>query len=321
MEDQSAVPEVPPVGAPPAPITPSSQPKKGRTTLIIVIAVVLLACCAVSACAIALLGMGFLGDGETRAAVEEADTHIEAAFEIVEAVGAELDALEESDRFGEQIAAVAAESRTRLEDAHAELDAAGDTIRALSEGEIRSTYLEALEELRSAVRVFEDVFDFLVDNGTAIQAAVDAADLQDEGLDLLNQAINQANRRDYDDSETNSRAAVEKFGAAASLFASAHSSIPSAGLDRAVTYMNELQEVSRIQVEIAEFGRANRVNDYNRALERIDAIHAASEGDPLWDIFDDPEWLLGRLDAMEQQVMDHIDEAVHLRERVDDLLD
>ncbi len=99
-----------------------------------------------------------------------------------------------------------------------------------------------------------------------------------------------------------------------------HAASPDAGLDRAVTYMTELQEVTRIQIEVAEFGRADRVDDYNRALDRIDAIYAASAGDPLWDIFDDPEWFVGRLDAMERQSMDHIDEALRLRERVDELL-
>lgn len=295
-------PPPPPPGAV-ATATPAPGPKKRNTAIIVVVAVVI-AICAIVGCIGAYF---FQQQAQVRAAVEQAESHYDAALTAAEKIVAPLE-----DAEPDEVEDVLEQAQKDLRAARDELSAARAAIEPLPDSDGKTAYLKSLdaatetldatEELIGSVRVVTKMADRVAEGGTKSKA----------GNKNLDAAIKAGNSRNFSTMKSKAQAASANYAAAASIFKVADELDPSAGLDTAISYVQLRKQQADLAVKMADDGKAGRRSSYNSKVEKARDLDKKAENTPEPAIVSDPRWFEKRIEDNLRAAEEAADESDRL---------
>ncbi len=313
---QPPSPGAPPPAQPPSPgyapppaygPSPAPPPKKRNVGMVILV-VVAVVFCMVATC-IGTVAYNVISTGaKTRDAVRQAEEHIDTATAELETATKHLDTFL-SDKDSQAQADVSSQLRATRD----EIAAARATIEGLPDSEGKTAYLGALDEANRAVEALEQtlgIIRVIVDLSDQVKRA--GADVE-AGNDALNAAIKAANRRGYSTMKARARVASREYASGAKLFAEAHRSEPTAGLDKVVDYANLRKKQADLIIKMADAGRAGRINEYNRLVDEQAALGDKAEKTGTPDIVSDPQWGSKRIEEQQKVFEEAANRADELR--------
>ncbi len=281
---------------------PAPPPKKKRVWLWVLIIALVLGCC-ITSVAVAVLG-GFLAAGaDETATVTKADASYTKAVDALTKVGDDFDAIGGADADPAKVQTFATESKASLDAARADLAAARQTIETLSDSEARTTYVKGLAEADKGLEAIQAMIQD-VSGKSALLAEVDAAsESYRQGNDKMNAAVTALNVDKW-------KAAGESAGPAKTLFMAAREDYlkaqgmdASAGMEKAVAYVDVQIQRATTVTQMANQGSRGNLTDYNRLVKEFNALNRKIDAMPEPEAISDPDWATARLDMLRQDAV------------------
>lgn len=205
------------------------------------------------------------------AAFEKAETAYKAAeSELKEAQrGMALDArwakAEEAEARAAEITAHVESARERIKEAQAQIE-------LLSASKGKDEFIDALEKLAEAADGFERASAELAQL-FEVQRLVNLGDKAfSDADDAYDDAIEAGNRRKYKSMVTISEKCLKLFKQAKSHYGKAQAARPGAGISELVDETNMRIKAAGMQLQMAKYGAAGKINSYNSMIEKIEAL-------------------------------------------------
>lgn len=286
MSEQPETPQQPPAPEPsfPAPPPPSSatltgpeppgapkpKPKKRSTGCVVggVVLALLLICGCIAAAAAALI---YFGSPNTKAIVERADKQYEEALTSFESLEPVFKLIGDMQPEQVQAALRNMDLNATINGALAKLDGAEEEIDKLSDSasDVKTPYKASLSAARAALGDLRKMGSILGQlSGTtkylaSVKTKVESANAK------MEDAISEANDRDYLRSKTLAQEAARLYGQAETTLRAEHRKNPDLELDRAADVVEEKMELAEIAIDMAGYGGRGQRSSYNREADRF----------------------------------------------------
>jgi hypothetical protein len=311
-------PQQPPYAAPPQYGAQPPAPKKRRVWLWVLLIVVLLGCCG-AAVVTAIVG-GLVATGADQSStVKKADESYAKAVLVITAVGDGFDAIGGADAEMAAVETFAGESKAKLSAARTDLAASRKTIEALGSSEGRTTYVSALEEADKGLEAIQAMLDELTGK-SALLATVDAATAPyKQGNEKMNAAVTALNGDKWKPAADTAAAAKLLFVQSKDGFVKAQGMDATAGMDKAVAYVDLQVQRATIVTQMANQGSRGNTGDYNRLVKDFNALNKTIDAMPEPEALSDPNWATARLDVLRTTAVDSLTKADELMTKAHDL--
>jgi len=301
--------------APPTYGQPPVQPpaKKGKGGIIaVVIAIVVM--CALISCGVVGVALWKGGSSDT-AAIEQAESHFDAAVTAVEVANASLGSVDQGTPSASQINQVVSEADSQLKTARDEIASARAVAEQWKDSQGKTDYLAALVASTQTLDSLQDLVAYVNTAsgmlGKATQGGKEAA----AGNDTLNAAVKAGNRSRYSTMRSKAQSAQTHYVKAALLFREAHKLDKSAGLDKAAKYADLRKKQADVVVRMAAEGQARRYSAYNSDIKKMNGYSKAAEKVGTPDIVKDKNWAEKRLAELEKVITEASQQADSLRKQ------
>lgn len=309
----------PPAGAPvQAYGAQPPAPKKRRVWLWVLLIVLVLGCCAV-AVVVAVVG-GLVATGVDQAStVSKADASYSKAIKALTAVGDGFDAIGGADADPAAVQNFANESRSSLDGARADLAAARKTIETLGDSEARTTYVQALEEADKGLKAIQAMLGDITGKSALLAAVEGASATYQQANDKMNAAVTSLNGDKWKPAADTAAAAKALFIQSRDGFAKAQGMDATAGMDKAVAYVDVQIQRATTVTQMANQGSRGNITDYNRLVKELNALNSKIKAMPEPDAISDPNWATARLDELRTTAVDSLTKADELMTKAHDL--
>ncbi len=294
---------------------PPQQPpaKKGKGGIIaLVIALVML--CGLVSCGV--LGYSlFKSSASDTAAIQQAETHLDAAVTSVEVATASLESLNQGSPSTTEINAIVVKTDSQLKTARDEIASARAIAEQWKDSQGKTDYLAALAASTETLDALQDLVAYVDTASGMLGKATQAGKATAAGNSALNAAVQAGNKSKYSTMRNKAQSAQANYVKAALLFREAHKLDKSAGLDKAAKYADLRKKQADVVVRMAAAGQARRYSAYNADIKKMNSYSKAAEkvGTPA--IAKDENWAEKRLADLEKVITEASEKADSLRKQ------
>lgn len=173
--------------------------------------------------------------------------------------------------------------------------------------------IKALDNLKLWFSKMELVADFL-------QRTTAAQQKFDYGLEKINEAIENANNKDYNKAKTNATKGKQLFDESQTLLQEADKMEKSVELSSVLAIVAKAQDFASLTIQLAEAGAAGKIDQYNNIAQECEETkkEVLSEWNP--EAIKEPEkWFSKKTSKLEKLIDNHILEASELKENATSL--
>lgn len=256
---------------------------------------------------------GVIGSrGRETAAVARADAAYASAIASLSAVGDGFAAAGGVEATSGALAPFVADARGSIASARADLAASRAAIGELPDSEARTTYLTALKEADDGLASIRSMLDMMGGTSTLLAEADAALALYQRGNDALNAAVAALNADRWQEASRAASDASSLLAQAREGFARAGRVDSSAGMDKAVAYVDAQARRAATVTRMAGVGAGGDVAAYNGLVGELNALNRTIAAMPQPEALADEGWATSRLDALRAAATDHIARADEL---------
>ncbi len=273
----------------------------------------LLLCCAFSSCWALAGGLGLFDPSRAKAsdALKQADVHWNTAIVAVDKMGTVIKQTRNIDpkNPSKSVAAIVTPAKANVAAARNQLGQAKSVMTPLRKSKMKTSYLLAIAEADQALSRSDALLSYLGQIGKLYELVLAGAGDVKAGAASLDAAVAAANKNDYSDALAAANKADASFSKARDNFGKGNKLDKNAGFDKALAYVNKLDDEASVLGQLAQAGKANDIPKYNSLAAKQRTLQAEVAKLPLPDLVTNADWAKATIERYTSAIEEHSKKA------------